>query len=239
MVMFTIKNEQREHLKILRDKSCDNIVDLCKLAIDYLNNGPNEKKLNVVAKKMNISMNIIKSTIEALICLLIDTTEKNINENDFELIIKQTLGLTIEIISILWQFIISKKLFVKNILKCINIKRYRYRDLIWRFEGKISSRCYMNSSIPIITIKLYLDSKELIENRSILSIAPDNNTNNSNNTNLMTKNEDNDDNENINNTKYDVLIEIDPNNLIYLINVLEQALLESRNYRIGNITKTL
>lgn len=147
------------------------------------------------------------------------------SEEDFALI-EQT-GFKKEQISILWQFVTSKKDFVRNVLDQISLVEYRFRDLEWRLEGRVASRSLLNQSIPFITIKFHLDSEKVNENKAPLGMVGEPMANRSEN-DLQPHSR-----------KKEVIFQTDPNNLLYIINVLEKTLQESRANRVRNIVKNL
>lgn len=130
---------------------------------------------------------------------------------------------TPEQISVLWQFVTSKKEFISNILSQISVKDLRFRELEWRLEARIASRSLLQQAIPIITIKMHLDTEIIHENKDQLkppaeesSVARPRET-----------------------RKKQILFQTDPNNLIHIIDTLEKALEEAKTHRIRNIVKTV
>lgn len=100
---------------------------------------------------------------------------------------------------------------------------YRFRDLEWRLEGRVASRSLIQQSIPLITIKFHLDTETVNENKCPLVARVD--QSNAGNTQRSRKKE--------------VIFQTDPNNLLYIINVLEKTLQEARTHRVRNIVKNL
>lgn len=142
-----------------------------------------------------------------------------VSEEDFALI-EQT-GFTKEQISILWQFVTNKRDFTRNVLDHLSLVEYRFRDLDWRLEGRVASRSLMTQSIPFITIKFHLDTSKVNENRSPLSTTE----------HVGDKQP--------KSRKKEVIFQTDPNNLLYIINVLEKTLQEARSHRVRNVVKNL
>lgn len=142
-----------------------------------------------------------------------------VSEEDFAQI-EQT-GFTKDQISVLWQFVTSKGEFVRNVLDQLSLVEYRFRDLEWRLEGRVASRSLIHQSIPFITIKFHLDSETVNENKCPL-VA----------TNDRTKDKQQ-------SRKKEIIFQTDPNNLLYIINVLEKTLQEARTHRVRNIVKNL
>lgn len=149
-----------------------------------------------------------------------------VSEDDFALI-EQT-GFSKEQISILWQFVTSKRDFVRNVLDQISLVEYRFRDLEWRLEGRVASRSLIHQSIPLITIKFHLGSEKVNENKSPLGMIDQ-----------PTTSKRDGDSEVQHSRKKEILFQTDPNNLLYIINVLEKTLQEARTYRVRNIVKNL
>lgn len=146
-----------------------------------------------------------------------------VSEEDFALI-EQT-GFQKELIPVLWQFVTSKRDFVLNVLDRISLVVYRFRDLEWRLEGRVSSRSLMYQSIPFITIKFHLDSEKVSENKSPLDMfgQPTSAIADCNNSQQHSR-------------KREVIFQTDPNNLLYIINILERTL---QDHRVRNIVKNL
>ena len=210
-----IKLEQDNHLKFVVNQPDEVLIEFCRIAIDYISNGVNEKKYQIAAKKLETSFETIKSTIEALVCLLIDCTKVHVKQSDLEESLK-TLNFTDSQVSILWQFISSKRLLVQNILKLSNVADLRFRDLEWRLEARIASRAIESQAVPIITMKLHLDTETVNAHKETLQAKE---------TEMPI-------------TRKEVLLQTDPTNLSHIIQVLEQALIDSKTHRVRNIVNS-
>lgn len=145
-----------------------------------------------------------------------------VSEEDFAQI--ERTGFTKEQISVLWQFVTSKGDFVRNVLDQLSLVEYRFRDLEWRLEGRVASRSLIQQSIPLITIKFHLDTETVNENKCPL-VAAQKDQSNAGSVQRSRKKE--------------IIFQTDPNNLLYIINVLEKTLQEARTHRVRNIVKNL
>lgn len=144
-----------------------------------------------------------------------------VSEDDFESI--EQLGFTKDHTQILWQFVTSKRESTQNILDEVSIVEYRFRDLDWRLEGRVASRSLHHQSTPFITIKFHLDCDSVNENKSSTKA-------------IVAKL----DGDSISSRRRrQVIFQTDPNNLLYIIGVLEKTLNESRAHRVRNIVKSL
>lgn len=117
---------------------------------------------------------------------------------------------------------------MRNVLDHISVDEYRFRDLDWRLEGRVASRCLLNQSIPFITIKFHLDCENVNEKKFPLENALETTTNTTKN-GIDAKQS----------RRRQVIFQTDPNNLLYIINVLEKTLNEARTHRARNIVKNL
>lgn len=217
-----IKEDQDRHLKFILAQPEEVLIEFCKLAIEYINSGVNEKKCSVAARKLDTTFESVKSCVDALVCLLIDSTKLHTTEEEFQTL--RNLNFTEGQIAILWQFVSSKRNLVENILKHSDYSELHFRDLEWRLEAKVASRSMHKQATPIIAMKLHLDSEVVNEHKEKLQRTGDAG----------------DEAESIKatTTRKEVLLQTDPTSLIHLIQVLEQALIDSKTHRVRNFVKS-
>ncbi len=131
----------------------------------------------------------------------------------------------------------DNKILIQNTLRSHNVKFLRYRDLSWRIETRvgfileffsssvylrvkknlqIASRCLLHQITPITTVLLTMDSEQINDNKAKLTFVNDNS---------------------FSSTTKTILFQIDPTNLVHIIDVLEQALAESKTHRTRNTLK--
>lgn len=122
-----------EHLKLFADQPVEILIEFCKLANEYLNEGVNEKKINIAAKKLGIPAEEIEKSVEALVCLLIDSSTQKYEEVDLHPL--KEAKFSDDHINVLYQFVTSKKNPLIGTLKHSN--ELRFRDLEWRLEAKV------------------------------------------------------------------------------------------------------
>lgn len=114
----------------------------------------------------------------------------------------------------------------------ISLVEYRFRDLEWRLEARVSSRSLLNQSVPFITIKFHLDSETVNENKNTLlnPVASQS---------IEKKIDIQQPMDSMHSRKKEIIFQTDPTNLLYIINTLEKALQEARTHRVRNIVKNL
>ncbi|XP_040152526.1 COMM domain-containing protein 2 [Anopheles arabiensis] len=220
-----IRPEQAKQLRFLLDQPEEVLIEFCKLAIEYINSGINEKKCTVAAKKLSTTYETVRGALEALVALLIDSTKLALSEREFHTVVQAALETINEKQSeILWQFITSKRTLVDNVLRASCQDELYFRDLEWRIEGRIASRTIRSQATPVIKMKFHLDTECVSEYREKLHPEPVDQAPEAEATKQPP-------------TRREVLAETDPAMLQHMIQVLEQALLEARTRRVRNYVK--
>ncbi|EDV92935.1 COMM domain-containing protein 2 [Drosophila grimshawi] len=227
MSALRLSQVERDHLALLQRPASD-VLELCKSAFDYLVNGPNLERYDLLAKKCagDVSSVIVQRAVEALISLLIHVTTKTGETVD----IRQTFpDLSDDVIEVLEQFVNSKHSFVEGSIKSANIRAYRLVNLDWRLEVRTASRCLLQQSNVVITMKLYLHTEPKSENRELLETDVSKRTEKE----LSAMQEDE------RRHRKDLLVQTDVSSLVHIIKSLEDALAESKTRRIKNIVDAI
>ncbi|XP_049531096.1 COMM domain-containing protein 2 [Anopheles darlingi] len=220
-----VRNEQGKQLGFLLTQPDEVLIEFCKFAIEYIGAGINEKKCTVAAKKLGTTYEIVRNALEALVALLIDSTKLAVSEREFTTSLQSLDGINEKQIEILWQFVISKRNLVDNIMRASCQDELYFRDLEWRIEGRIASRARPTQATPVIKMKFHLDTECVSEYREKLSSTPLQETEEHTNEHTASV------------TRRQVLAETDPVMLQYMIQVLEKALVEARTRRVRNYVK--
>uniref|UniRef100_A0A182TUS3 COMM domain-containing protein n=1 Tax=Anopheles melas TaxID=34690 RepID=A0A182TUS3_9DIPT len=220
-----IRPEQAKQLRFLLDQPEEVLIEFCKLAIEYINSGINEKKCTIAAKKLSTTYETVRGALEALVALLIDSTKLALSEREFHTVVQAALeAINEKQTEILWQFITSKRTLVDNVLRASCQDELYFRDLEWRIEGRIASRTIRSQATPVIRMKFHLDTECVSEYRDKLHPGPMDHGPEAEATRQPP-------------TRREVLAETDPAMLQHMIQVLEQALLEARTRRVRNYVK--
>lgn len=223
---FVIKSSQKLHLELV--KKCDptDVITLCKIAFDYLANGPeNQREIyKAIAEKYDdqFKADEVQLAVEALISILIEATRAKATEGD----VKKPLTLADfreDTVEILTQFLTSKRNFIEGSIKTANIRSYRLVNLEWRLEIRLASRTVMKQSQIVVVMKLYLHTEPKNENRDLLDTADGNSRIH----------------EDERRNRKDILVQTDLNSLTHMIHNLEEALIESRTRRLRNIVEAI
>ncbi|XP_075145390.1 COMM domain-containing protein 2 [Haematobia irritans] len=225
---FVIKTLEKTHLEPLKKCNTQDVIALCKVAFDYLSNGPipQESFYKALSEKYNsqIHPHEVQQIVEALISILIEATKSKTDINGVKEPLMKLEGFNEEITDVLAQFVTSKKKFVEGSIKSANIRAYRLVNVEWRLEVRLASRALMKQSQIFVTMKLYLHTEPKNENRDLLDDTPG-------------KPADIHDDERRN--RKDLLVQTDISSLKHMIQSLEEALMESRSRRIRNIVAAI
>lgn len=211
----TIKFQKIEDLNLLQKQSIANLVELAKLAFDYIKNGPIVVKYHRLAEVLqqddcNTTIEQVQKVVEIIAQFLLDAVKFKAKESDYLELTE--MGLTEEHAAVLKQFVDSKAEHVAKLLKGKQGggSDLRYRNLDWRLEARVASRSLHSQAVPIITMKMHLDDEMTNEKRDVL-----------------------------NTRETQVVMQTDPNSLVHIIATLEEALLESKAHRTRNFVKAI
>lgn len=129
------------------------VVDFCKLAIDFLQNGPNLKLYQNAAKKLSAEVDTVQNCIYGLVNLLLLSCKhkvimelfanfslknsfllhEKLSEADFRDSVL-TIGFSQEQQSVLSKFYESRLKDISELLNKLCINDPHYHNLEWRFE---------------------------------------------------------------------------------------------------------
>ncbi|KAJ1528584.1 hypothetical protein ONE63_006986 [Megalurothrips usitatus] len=173
--MFSMSEEHRAHLSPLFDQSPQLLQDFCRLALDFLKKGPNLKLYGSAGQKLQLEVNVIQLTVEALVQLIIKCRRLNLSKSDFRDLVL-TSGFNEEQEVILSEFYESNQEIVDSALSTLSPTLMHYQDLEWRFDIQVASRALLRQTVPVLTMKLTFQEKPCTgenSNRSSLLLQTD------------------------------------------------------------------
>ncbi|XP_043288006.1 COMM domain-containing protein 2 [Venturia canescens] len=154
-----LNSDHKKHLLFLAEQTPQVLQDFCKLAIDYLQKGPNLKLYAAAAQKLQVEPEIIRSLTEGLINLLLESSKQKLAEDQFTKLIN-SLGFQEERETILLKLYETERLKIDSALSKIGLQLPRYHNLEWRFQVQLASRSLLNQLSPIFVIDLMLKTGE-------------------------------------------------------------------------------
>lgn len=164
-MLLTLKPDHKKHVLFLAEQSLPVLQDFCKLALDYLQKGPNVKVYNAAAQKLNVELDVIKNSVEGLVNLLLESCKHKLSAENFRDSVV-ALGFTEDKEAILSKLYSIKRDEVSDALEEIGFKLPRYHDMEWRFEVQTASRSLLKQVAPLVTLDLSLknpDNPEEVE----------------------------------------------------------------------------
>ncbi|KAH9634060.1 hypothetical protein HF086_001262 [Spodoptera exigua] len=237
MIIF-LSELQKEHLGLLNQHSVQVLIDFCKLALDFLNNGANQKKYSIAAEKLDVSITAVQNLVHALVYLIVEACRLNLTDAD----LKSSLaiaGFSTEQQEVLVKLYNTKKAELSDALNLLQQKDPTYQDLNWRFEIQVNRSRFINSllTMDFMTMKpknfgQYGDHKEKIEydkedNKSL------------NYKHINSSIQDAKAASHCQNTVDHILLQCDLPNLLHLTNKLEQALKESKSQHVRKVQRSI
>ncbi|RZB39770.1 COMM domain-containing protein 2 [Asbolus verrucosus] len=154
-MLISLRGDHKDHLSLLTTQSTQVLIDFCKLAIDFLQNGPNLKLYGTAAEKLSADLDTVQNCIYGLVNLLLLSCKHDLSEADFRDSIL-TLGFNSDQQSVLNKFYESKKKEITQIINKFGVKEPHYDDLEWRFEVQVATRTLLQQVTPLITLDLSL-----------------------------------------------------------------------------------
>ncbi|CAH1183757.1 unnamed protein product [Phaedon cochleariae] len=153
-MLISLRSDHKLHLQILMLQPIQVIIDFCKLAMDFLQNGPNMKRYHTAAQKLEVEVEIVQNCVYGLINLLLMSSQHKLSDADFRDSVL-TLGFSQEQQSILSKFYESKQKEIQELMK-VPVNEPHYDNLKWRFEAQVASRALLHQAIPLVTMELQL-----------------------------------------------------------------------------------
>ncbi|KAJ8960794.1 hypothetical protein NQ318_020090 [Aromia moschata] len=157
-MLVSLRSDHKEHLELLTKQPIQVVVDFCKLAIDFIQNGPNLKRYTTAAQKLNVEVDVVQNCIYGLINLLRVSCKHKLSEADFRDSVL-TLGFSEEQQTVLSKFYQTKQNEVHQ-LNRRSINEPHYDDLKWRFEIQVASRALLQQATPLIAMELQLKTRK-------------------------------------------------------------------------------
>ncbi|XP_044730278.1 COMM domain-containing protein 2 [Chrysoperla carnea] len=157
-MLITFKESHKQHLSLLISQSNQVFVDFCKLALDYLQNGPNEKRYTAAAGKLAVKTDDIQNAVEGIVNLLLQCCRNKLSIDDMRDSVL-LLGFNEEKAVIFTRFYKSKRNDIHKTLAKFSVVSPHYQDLDWRFEVQVSSRSLLQQINPLIAMELTLQDK--------------------------------------------------------------------------------
>ncbi|XP_050308735.1 COMM domain-containing protein 2 [Anthonomus grandis grandis] len=153
-MLISLRNDHKQHLQLLIEQPEQVVLDFCKLASDFIENGPNKKIYQSAASKLSVTTEDIQNCIYGIINLVLLACRHKLSEADFRDSVL-TLGFSTDQEAILSKFYETKKDDIHKVRRP-EFNDPHFNDLDWRFEVQLASRSLLQQVTPLITMDLSL-----------------------------------------------------------------------------------
>lgn len=212
---ISISEDHRTQLSLLVTQDPPVVKEFCRLASQFLRQGVNPRVFNSAANKLGVQPSQVEDAIQALVFLLSYCTQVAASKVEFQ-DLTISIGFAEDAVKVLTDAYTDNMLELKKFLKSMGVQIPQYHDLEWRFDILVGSRTLSHIAEPLITLQLSLD------------------------TNKSSHGTENDaDKEQLQSVCDKLLLQTDPNNLVHLTAVLEEALQEARAHHSRRIHRHL
>lgn len=161
-MLLVLSDAEKEHLNLLVDVGEEVAAEFCRIAIEFLKYGINEKKYNAASSKLNLDAILIRQAVESLMNLFMESSKLAINEIDFQDSII-SLALPEVLNKCLLKFYLDNRLEIRRILDDVGIILPHYEHLEWRFDVKVASRFLEYQTRPEVLLRFHINHGDRVE----------------------------------------------------------------------------
>ncbi|XP_066960079.1 COMM domain-containing protein 2 isoform X1 [Macrobrachium rosenbergii] len=214
---LTISDDHKDQLSLLLTQDIPVIHEFCRLAGLFLQQEVNPRVFSSAANKLGVQPSQVEEAIQALVFLLNQSARTSVSQEEFKTL-AVSLGFSTDAADVLTNAYLENDLQLKEYLKRMGVQVPLYQNLEWRFDILVGSRALHHIAEPLVTLQLSLDKASSEGNCDTNSESP------------MTKSD---------NRVEKLLLQTDPNNLLHMTAVLEEALQESRTHHSRRVHRHL
>ncbi|XP_068223005.1 COMM domain-containing protein 2 [Palaemon carinicauda] len=214
---LTLSDDHKDRLALLLTQDISVIHEFCRLAGLFLQQEVNPRVFSSAANKLGVQPSQIEEAIQALVFLLNQSARTSVSKEEFKKLVA-SLGFSNDAADVLTNTYVENDLQLKEYLKRMGVQVPLYQNLEWRFDILVGSRALHHIAEPLVTLQLTLEKASLTDvsdTNSEIQIT------------------------NSNNKVERFLLQTDPNNLLHMTAVLEEALHESRTHHSRRVHRHL
>ncbi|XP_045760494.1 COMM domain-containing protein 2-like [Maniola jurtina] len=238
MIIF-LSELQKQHLNLLHQHSIQVLVDFCKLTIDYLSNGVNQKKCAIAAEKLCIPEVAVQNLIHALAYLIVEACKHNLSETNLQSSLA-IAGFSEDKQKVLLKLYDTKKSEISAALNLLQQKDPSYQDLTWRFEIQVASKTSPEEIVPMVAIDFVLTTpKNYGQYEKDYSENSTKHINSVSYSNVNSPIQDAKSASQCQQVINHLLLQCDLPNLVHLTNRLDEALKESKSQHVRKVQRSL
>lgn len=166
-----MSDEYKEHLAFLPKVDPAVVAEFGRIAVEFLKRGINAKIYDGAARKLNFPIETVQHGVEGLMFLLTESSKLMISEVDFEDSVL-VLGFSKELNQILLQLYLENRNEIRNIQTQLAPSLPSYHNLEWRLDVQLASRSLRQQVVPVVTMRLLLDTAGGEQSARLLQTDP-------------------------------------------------------------------
>ncbi|MDP2436160.1 MAG: hypothetical protein Q8P67_10490 [archaeon] len=156
MVLLVVPSNIKADLTPLLNAPASVLEQFVKIAIEFLRQGETRKKYMVAAQALELPVDVVEHSVEALSWLFAQSARMLIRERDFidSLII---VGFEHGFARAMWESYSANRKELRQILAEDQVSLPSFKDLRWRLDVQLGSRSVHNVSHVVYLLALHLD----------------------------------------------------------------------------------
>jgi hypothetical protein len=168
MPLINFDDRTKNDLKVCGTMSTDFFAQFCKIALDFLKTGANQKMFIGASQKLNVQPSDVEAAVASIARIFMEGAKSALTRNDLLFSIGD-LGLSSELCESMAGFYGEKKEEILVVLlKAKSSAIPEFASLNWRLEVEVASRSRHNTFEPSFLVELGTKSREQEEPSKLL-----------------------------------------------------------------------
>ncbi|XP_072180275.1 COMM domain-containing protein 2-like [Diadema setosum] len=153
-MLLILDDEHKEHLSFLANVDSAVLQEFCKIAVEFMRKGINQKVYQNAAQKLNEDADTVRHGVEGLMYLLTESARLMVSDLDFQDSIA-VLGFSEDLRKELLALYTESRMEIRTILAEMAMDLPHYHNLEWRLDVELASRSLRHQTIPTVLMKLH------------------------------------------------------------------------------------
>ncbi|CAH1971481.1 unnamed protein product [Acanthoscelides obtectus] len=153
-MLVVLREDHKSHIQLLQPLPAEVLGEFCQIALNFMQKGASIPK-NV--QRTTLEPEQVQNCVYALVNLLLICCKHQVDDSEFKESVL-ALGFSEDQLLVLNKFYKSKSEEIKELLHQ-HLPELHYKDLRWRFEAQVASRCLLEQATPLISMELSLKNE--------------------------------------------------------------------------------
>lgn len=155
-MLLVLDDEHKEHLSFLSSVESVVLQEFCKIAVEFMRKGINQKVYQIAAQKLSVDKETVKHGVEGLMYLLTESARLMVSDLDFQDSIA-VLGFSEDLRKELLALYAEHRAEIRSILGEMAMDLPHYHNLEWRLDVELASRSLRHQTVPTVLMKLHTE----------------------------------------------------------------------------------